>query len=222
MTLKLKVHSDFCKSYLNSLPKYEFDWKQVPIHYNITAGTAEDAVVGLQLSSFHLNTARETENANVFHASLEVVYWFSVRLCFILCQKAVLPTKLFWDDGTQNRACVFCLLQNQSRLNSILKLTKVSLLLWNACEPILVYMGGSVYNGWLRHVGFVGVWKCECYTAKFPWQWNIVFCAELQCARRYDAKSVLSLHLFCLIQPFFWLTFTSWAHVLSFPLSTTC
>lgn len=54
--------------------KYEFDWKQVPIHYNVAARAAEDAVVGLQLSSFHLNTARETENANVFHASLEVVY----------------------------------------------------------------------------------------------------------------------------------------------------
>lgn len=40
--------------------------------------------------------------------------------------------------------------------------------MWNAREPILVYMGGGVYNGWLGHVGFVGVWKCQCYTAKFP------------------------------------------------------
>lgn len=150
-----------------------------------------------------------------FHASLEAVHWFSVRLCFILRQKAVLPTKLFWDDGTQNSTCVFCLLQNQSRLNSIPELTKVSLLMWNACEPILVYMGGGVNNGWLRHERCVS--KCECYMAKFPWQCDIVFCAELQCARQYDTKSVLSLHLFCLLQPFLWQTFTLWSQVLYFP-----
>lgn len=146
----------------------------------------------------------------------------SVRLCIILRQIAVLPTKLFWDHGTHNRACMLCLLQNQSRLNSMLKLTKVSLLIWNAYEPMQACVYGGVYNGRFVHMGCVCILIGECSSVKFPWQWNIVFCAELQCARRYDTKLVLSLRLFCLIQPFFWLNFTLWTYVLSSSLRTTC
>lgn len=146
----------------------------------------------------------------------------SVRLFFILRQIAVLPTKLFWNDGTHNRVCMLCLLQNQSRLHSMLKLKKVSLLMWNAYEPMWVCVYGGVYNGRLVHTVCFCILIGECSSVKFPWQWNIVFCAELQCARRYDTKSVLSLRLFCLIQPFSWLHFTLWAYVLSSSLTTTC
>lgn len=78
-------------------------------------------------------------------------------------------------------------------------------------------MRAAVDNGLHGHVGFVYVWRGECCAAKFPWQWNIVFCAELQCARRCDTKSVMSLHLFCLIHPFFF--FCSPCGLTSFPLS---
>lgn len=156
MTLKLKVHSELatllCRSYISAVSLC-MNLTGSKCRYTKVVRQKESAVGLLACDRHHLfiwiqpgrQRYRECKhNPCQFRSSASIL---SIRLCFILRQTAVLPTKLFWDDDAHNRAACSVSWKNQSRLNSMLRLTKVSVLMWNAYEPMWACAYGGFSNG---------------------------------------------------------------------------
>lgn len=201
MTLKLKVHSELVVSiiHLSSLPAHDF-W----LGLSARKHKADDAAVGLLLRERRhpviwgqhqrQRYGECKHNPCQFGSRASIL---SARLCFILRQIAVLPTKLFWEDGTHNRARVFCLLLKSKQIKFNAQADKKSELanvessrnygvcvIVSSCSWVLCFerwMQGCWISMTMEHRVLCRVAMCEAATAdqfcrftRFAW-FNLFF-----------------------------------------------